>query len=213
MSTPTSSRTSTWVGIALGIVILGLLAAFSIALPEANGDEDSTDAVIDLSLPDTLPGGYTASDDAKAFAGGQLAAQADDIAKQESANHTYGNNVLPDVLGTSASTRTYVANGTDAVFVQVFQSTGGAFAPNSIPDPANTGGQAATEMKAVGDGACILSYGQATAQGQAPPIAFSQCQVTSGELTVQIGSSKVTAEDLVSVADDLLTDLTEDQDQ
>jgi len=213
VSTPTSSRTSTWVGIALGIVILGLLAAFSIALPEASGDEDTKDAVIELSLPDTLPGGYTASDDAQAFAGGQLAAQADDIAKQEGANQTYGNKVLPDVLGTSAATRTYVANGTDAVFVQVFQSTGGAFAPNSIPDPANTGGQAATEMKAVGDGACILSYGQAQAEGQAAPVAFSQCQVTSGELTVQIGSSQVTADDLVAVADDLLTDLTKDQDQ
>ncbi len=213
MSTPTSSRTSTWVGIALGIVILGLLAAFAIALPRRAATTDVKDAVIELSLPDTLPGGYIASDDAKAFAGGQLAAQADDIAKQESANHTYGNKVLPDVLGTSASTRTYVANGTDAVFVQVFQSTGGAFAPNSIPDPANTGGQAATEMKAVGDGACILSYGQATAQGQAPPVAFSQCQVTSGELTVQIGSSKVAGEDLVSAADDLLADLNKDQDQ
>lgn len=194
-------------------MILGLLAAFSIALPKASGDEDTQDAVIELSLPDTLPGGYTASDDPKAFAGGQLEAQADDIAKQESANHTYGNKVLPAVLGTSASTRTYVANGTDAVFVQVFQSTGGAFAPNSIPDPDTTGGQAATEMSSVGDGACILSYGQATAQGQPAPVAFSQCQVTSGELTVQIGSSKVTAEDLVSAADDLLSGLTKDQDQ
>ena len=211
MSTPTSSRTSTVVGIVLGLVILGLMAAFAIGLPKAHGEE--RDQPRELSLPDTLPGGYVASDDPAAFKDGELAAQADTIAAQQRADADHGNKVLPDVLGTSAATRTYVANGTDAVFVQVFQSTGGAFAPNSIPDPANTGGQAATEMKAVGDGACILSYGQATAQGQAPPVAFSQCQVTSGELTVQIGSSQVTADDLVAVADDLLTDLTKDQDQ
>ena len=155
------------------------MAAFAIGLPKAQGDEADAEELT-LTLPDTLPGGYVASDDPAAFEDGQLADQADEIAKQEKANREYGNAVLPEALGTSAATRTYVVNGTEAVFVQVFQSEGGAFAPNSLPDPANTGGQAGTEMKAVGDGACILTYGQAQAEGQAPPVAFSQCQVSHG---------------------------------
>ncbi|WP_028643392.1 hypothetical protein [Nocardioides sp. URHA0020] len=213
MSTPTAAgRTSTWVGILLGLVVLGLMAAFAIGLPKANGGEASETAVqeLDLTLPDKLPGGYVASDDPAAFEGGQLAAQAADIVKQEKAALVYGNKVLPDVLGTAATTRTYVANGTEAVFVQAFQSTGGAFAPNSIPDPASTGGQAGTELVKVGAGACILSYGQAQAQGQPAPVAFSQCQVTHGGATVQVGSSAVAAKDLVVVADNLLKTFKQD---
>jgi hypothetical protein len=215
VSTPTSTgRTPTLAAILLGLLFLGLVAAFAIGLPKAQGDEAGHDAAeeLTLTLPDTLPGGYVASDNPDAFTEGQLADQADEIAKQEQANREYGNKALPEALGTAAATRTYVANGTEAVFVQAFQSEGGAFAPNSVPDPANSGGQANTEIKAVGDGACILTYAQAQAEGQAPPVGFSQCQVSQGEVTVQIGSSAVSAEDLVSVADDLLKTF-QDQDQ
>jgi hypothetical protein len=211
VSTRTSAGRPPLVAILLGLLLLGLLAAFAIGLPKAQGDAaDPESAALTLTLPDTLPGGYVASDDPAAFADGQLADQADEIAKQEQANADYGNGVLPDALGTSAATRTYVSDGTEAVFVQVFQSAGGAFAPNSIPDPENTGGQAPTEMTEVGDGACILTYGQAQAAGEAAPVAFSQCQVSQGELTVQIGSSAVAAEDLVGVADGLLKTFQED---
>lgn len=199
------------VAILLGLLLLGLVAAFAIGLPKAQGDEAGAEPeALELTLPDALPGGYVASDDPAAFADGQLADQADEIAKQEQENADYGNGVLPDALGTSAVTRTYVANGTEAVFVQVFQSEGGAFAPNNIPDPATSAGQPATAMSRVGDGACIVSYGQAQAAGQPAPVAFSQCQVSRGEVTVQIGSSAVGAEDLVGVADDLLKTFQDD---
>ena len=213
MSTPTSAgRTPTLAAILLGLLLLGLMAAFAIGLPKAQGDEAGHAEELTLTLPDTLPGGYVASDDPDAFADGQLADQAAEIAEQEQANREYGNTALPEALGTAAATRTYVANGSEAVFVQAFQSEGGAFAPNSIPDPASSGGQPSTEMKAVGDGACILTYAQAQAEGQAPPVGFSQCQVSQGQVTVQIGSAAVAAEDLVSVADDLLKTF-EGQDQ
>jgi hypothetical protein len=213
VSTPTDTgRTSTWVGILLGLLILGLMAAFAIGLPKAHGDEAAEESAEELvlTLPDKLPGGYVASDDAAAFAGGELAAQADDIAQQEAAGRKHGDEVLPDVLDTPAVTRTYVADGTGAVFVQAFQSRGGAFAPNSLPDPESTGGQAGTEMVKVGPGVCILSYGQAQAEGQAPPVAFSQCQVTQGDVTVQLGSAAVAAEDLVKAGDDLIDVLQKD---
>ena len=125
-------------------LLLGLMAAFAIGLPKAQrrrgrpSPRRST-----LTLPDTLPGGYVASDDPAAFADGELADQADEIAEAGAGQpRRTATTVLPDVLGTAAATRTYVADGTEAVFVQAFQSEGGAFAPNSIPDPANTGGQA-----------------------------------------------------------------------
>ena len=213
VSTPTDAgRTAPWVGILLGLLFLGLMAAFAIGLPKAHGDEatETAPAKLDLTLPGKLPGGYVASDDPAAFAGGDLADQADEIVAQEKASRAYGDQVLPKVLDTAAVTRTYVANGTEAVFVQAFQSTGGAFAPNSIPDPESSGGQASTELTKVGDGACILSYGQAQAEGEAPPVAFSQCQVTRGAVTVQIGSSAVAAKDLVAVAGDLLDLLEKD---
>jgi hypothetical protein len=206
VSTPTSSgRASTWIGIAVGVVLLGLVAAFAIALPKAADADDADSPALDLSLPDTLPGGYTAADDPDSFQGGQLASQAESIAGQQAANSTYGNKVLPDVLGRSAVTRTYVLDGTKAVFVQAFESEGGAFAPNSIPDPAN--GSPATVMKQVGDGACILSYGQPVQGQAATEPAFSQCQVTRDRVTVQIGASGIDAADLVDVAGGLADDL------
>jgi len=200
-----SSRTSTWVAIALGVVLLGLVAAFAIGLPKASSASDQQ--AVDLTLPDKLPGGYAAADDAASFKGGQLAQQADAIAKQQAASTAYGNKVLPDVLGTAATTRSYVVDGTKAVFVQAFQSAGGAFAPTTLVDP-KTSGSGGTTMQKVGDGACILTY--APAQGGAQPSsapADSQCQVSGDQVTVQVQSSEVPAADLVKVADALLADL------
>ena len=201
------NRTSTWVGLLLGLVVLGLFAAFAIGLPKAEGDEGATGGTVDISLPDSLPGGFVAADDADSFKGGQLAAQADQIAKQEKANTAYGNKVLPEVLGTSAVTRSYVKDGTNAVYVQAFQSEGGAFAPNNIPDPSQAAGAPATQMKGVGDGVCILSYGQGAPGSDPTQPVFTQCQVTHDQLTVQIAAAAVTADDLVKAADGLLEKL------
>ncbi|HEU5037472.1 MAG TPA: hypothetical protein VFT70_10735 [Nocardioides sp.] len=210
MSASTSkSRTSTWVGIAVGIVLLGLLAAFAIGLPKAHGDAGESAPALDLSLPDTLPGGYAAADDPASFADGELAQQADQIAQQQAASTKYGNDVLPDVLGNPAATRSYVVDGTKAVFVQVFEAQGGAFAPTVLTDPSTTNGGGGTTMEQVGDGVCILTYGQSQGGTPAAPTtpAASQCQVTHDRLTVQIQSTTVPADELVKVAGTLADDL------
>jgi hypothetical protein len=205
VSTSTSSsRTSTWVGIAVGAILLGLVAAFAIGLPKAADAEESSD--VEIVLPDTLPGGYLAADDPKSFADGQLASQAEAIAQQQAASTDYGNTVLPDVLGHPAATRSYVVDGTQAVFVQVFQAPGGAFAPDNLTDPTTTNGAGGTTMENVGDGVCILEYGQSQGGTPGAPVS-SECQVSRGELTVQIQSAGVAADDLVDVADGLLDDL------
>jgi len=211
VSSPTSAtRTPTWSGIAFGVILLGVVAAFAIGLPKAVGDDGGAETVA-LTLPDTLPGGYAAADDPASFADGDYAEQGKSIAEQEKANTAYGNRVLPEVLGHAAATRTYVLDGSKAVFVQVFAAEGGAFAPNSIPDPDGTSGAPATDMAAVGDGVCILSYGQGSTGAEPTDPVFSQCQVTRHGLTAQIGASGVDAEDLVGTADDLLDEVSQDQ--
>ena len=215
MSATTSpSRNSTVVGIAVGVVLLGLMAAFAVGLPKTTDADDGGESAIALSLPDTLPGGYAAADDPTSFDGGQLAEQADAIAQQQQDSTAYGNKVLPDVLSTSAVTRSYVVEETKAVFVQVIQAPGGAFAPSVLTDPAASKGAGGTTMKAVGDGVCILTYGQSQAgEGPGDPVS-SECQVSRDELTAQVQSSQVAAEALVDLADEVLSGIQgEDQDQ
>ncbi|GAB3195580.1 hypothetical protein GCM10027062_02900 [Nocardioides hungaricus] len=178
------------------------MAAFAIGLPKAAKAEEPTPQV-DLSLPDTLPGGYAAADLAASFADGDLAAQADAIAKQQAASTEYGNQVLPEVLGAPAVTRSYVADGTKAVFVQAFQAEGGAFAPGSLTDPQSTGGAGGVTMESIDGAACILSYGQSqgTSQDAGPGDPTStQCQLTQGGITVQVQSAEVAGADLVALA-------------
>ena len=192
------------VGIALGLFILGALTAFSLGLPNGAEADEPVEPVA-LALPDTLPGGYGAADLPASFEDGELAEQADAIAKQQADSTAYGNEVLPDVLGTSAVTRSYVVNGTQAVFVQVFQADGGAFAPSSLTDPETTDGAGGITMKNVGDGVCILTIGQIQpGQAAADVPTSSECQVSSDGLTVQLSSDDITAGDLVDLADEIL---------
>ena len=110
--------------------------------------------------------------------------------------------MLPDVLDSAAVTRSYVVNGTQAVFVQVFQADGGAFSPSSLTDPETTNGQGGITMRSVGDGVCILTIGQ-TVEGQSPADVqtSSECQVSRDGVTVQVSADQVAADDLVELAD------------
>ncbi|GAA4362130.1 hypothetical protein ACFPKY_15025 [Nocardioides caricicola] len=191
------------VGIVLGLLILTSMVLFSVVLPEATGDDEGSETHESLSftLPDTLPGGYAAADLESSFDGGELAAQAAAIAEQQGGSTEYGNEVLPEVLDTSAVTRSYVVNGTEAVFVQVMQAEGGAFSPSSLTDPESTDGAGGITMQKVGDGVCILTSG-ATQMGAPGPTA-SECQVSHDGVTVQVSSDTVAAEDLVGLAADV----------
>ena len=209
MSTPTAdNRTSTWVGIALGVVFLGLVAAFAIGLPKA-ADADEVEVAAppgDLTLPDTLPGGYTAADLPEAFTG-DYADRAEEVSKAQQAAREHGDQVLANVLDEPAVTRTYASTDLHAVFVQGFRAAGGAFAPDSLPDPATAQGQPVPELVSVGDGACIVS--RQPSQTGAPvdestPPTYAQCQVSEGELTVQVGAQGLQPDEMVDIADHVL---------
>jgi hypothetical protein len=209
VSTPTpDSRKPIWVGIALGVVLLGLMAAFAIGLPKAADADEGAPPAGDLSLPDTLPGGYTAADLPEAFTG-EYADRAEEVSKLQQSAREHGDQVLADVLSEPAVTRTYASKDLKtAVFVQGFRAAGGAFAPDSLPDPADTQGQSVPQLVAVGDGACIVSppttqAGAPPADASAPP-AYAQCQVSEGELTVQVGAQGLQAESMVEIADHVL---------
>ena len=95
VSAPTSeNRTSTWVGIALGVVLLGLVAAFAIALPKAADAEEPRPPPRHLTLPDTLPGGYTAADLPEAFTG-EYAERADEVSEQQQATRSTATRCSP----------------------------------------------------------------------------------------------------------------------
>ena len=207
MSTSTRGNSHV-IAILAGLVLLGLVAAFAIGLPKATGDEgtgSSSSTPDHIAMPDSLPGGYRAADDADSFAGGQLESQAKQIAAQQQEATAYANKVLPKALGAPAASRSYVLDGTQAVFVQVFTSDGGAFAPSSLSDPAASNGGGGRTMEAVGDGVCILTYGQSQNGAAATSPSDSQCQVSKNGLTAQIEAGTVAPEDLVKAADALLS--------
>lgn len=203
----TSSSVSTIVGIVVGVVLLGLVAAFAIGLPKTADAADGEEAAptVELSLPDTLPGGYAAADQPESFAEGELAEQAETIAQQQADGTAYGNEVLPDVLGHPAVTRSYVVEGSKAVFVQVFAAEGGALAPNSLTDPESTGGAGGLTMENIDGAACILSYGQSE-DGSVGEPASTQCQLSGDGLTVQVQSNQVPGDALVELANAILAD-------
>jgi len=207
VSTPTSrSRKPAVLGLSLGILLLALVAGFGIGLPQLDegGHGGSSDAP--LSLPDELPGGYPAADDPAAFADTDLAEQGEQIADQQRSSTDYGNSVLGDVLDRPAATRTYVADGSIPVFVQVFRADGVAFAPQSFVDPASGQG-GGTTMERVGAGVCILTYGQSMPGDDAAEPMAAQCQVAGDGITVQLHASGVPAADLVASGEELLADL------
>ena len=193
-----------FIGGVLGLLILAGMVLLSVVLPEATGAEESTEDRT-LTLPDTLPGGYAAADLAESFEGGDLDEQSEQIAEGQGESTTYGNEVLPEVLGRSAVTRSYVVNGTQGVFIQVFAAEGGAFSPDSFIDPETTAGTGGTTMENVGDGVCILTSGQAQPGiAEAGLQTSSQCQVSRDGLTVQLSSDEVPADELVDVAADVI---------
>jgi hypothetical protein len=201
----TSRHASTIVGVAVGILLLGLMAAFAIGLPKSADTSETEEAApdVELTLPDTLPGGYAAADLPESFADGELAEQAETIAEQQAESADYGNEVLPDVLGHPAVTRSYVLDGSKAVFVQVFAAEGGALAPNSLTDPEGTGGAGGLTMENVDGAACILGYGQSQDGSLGDPTS-TQCQLSEDGLTVQVQSNQVVAEDLVALSREIL---------
>ena len=178
---PKNSRIAI-LGIALGAIILGLIAVFAIVLPKAADDASGA-----VKLPDTLPGGYVATDLPKAFAGAPATdqEQVDAAVRSEKAARAFGDEVLAD-SGATAATRTYLGKDLQtAVVVQAFRAAGGAFSPFQFTNPETVqAGSQVEQLVRKGHAVCI-ERGQADGQGGVSG-GYIQCQRSEGNLTIQV---------------------------
>jgi hypothetical protein len=181
-----SNRRVVLPGVILGVLVLALAAVFAIVLPKVNGENDT------LSLPDTLPGGYTAVDLEKAYASaGSQGATDDDITKAAAAarnERTFGDDSL-DGADMDAVTRAYASKDLQTgVFVQLYRAAGGALSPYQFSVPKNAqAGESIQQLVRKGDVVCIEN-GSADGQGSLQT-SFVQCQKSEGEMTVQVTTS------------------------
>lgn len=221
---PTRSSTNTVLSLAAGIVLLGLMVAFTVGLPHVTGDNDSAggsggDAA--AALPATLAGGWTAlvpagkGDDASASPSADPSADPSAAASDEDQNRAalaYVNATLDKVYDESTQFQAYVSKaGDQIVTATLFDAAGGAFAPpNGVADPTSYGlDRAPVELTRVGDAVCIANYQSGTPSGGAEqpadptPLAVS-CQEQHAGSTVQLGSTQMSVDDTVKLLDDVV---------
>lgn len=184
-------------GVLVGLVVLGLIAVFAIALPKM-----SDPGAIDL--PETLPGGYTAMDLEQAYAG--LAdAPEDQVAQaraQEQVNRAYAEKVLDEAYDVEIANRAYLKeDGSALVTVQAFRAPGGAFSPVQFTDPSSAQPGATVERLVVeGEAVCVV-HGQLGEGGEVTP-QYTQCQRSEADLTLQVTGS-LDAEGVAEIIDEL----------
>jgi len=185
-------------GIALGAVALALVVVFAVFLPKAVGD--TTDAS-PITLPKTLPGGYTSAALPEAWKGNSnVAGQEDQIVQQVQAELDFGDSQLKKTTGGSFGNAIYLKDsGQSIFFVQAFRAAGGAVSPGEISDPSKLQqGTSVDQLTTVGDATCIVTGTVATG-GQVQP-AQTKCQQSDGDLTVQVTAPSVAASDVAKVA-------------
>lgn len=178
-----SNRRVVLPGVIIGVLLLALAVVFAVVLPKANGDNG------DLSLPDTLPGGFSATDLSSTWknAPEATADKVESAAASERSARTYGDNAF-EAAGVDAVTRGYIDEKfQQPVFVQAFRAQGGAFSPFQFADPKTAqSGQQVQRLVRQGDAICI-EVGSSDGQGGSQP-AYVQCQKSEGDLTVQVTS-------------------------
>jgi hypothetical protein len=188
-----SERQAPLIGVLLGLVLLGAVAAFAVALPKATGDE-TTDAG-EVTLPDTLPHGLVAEDQTEGVDVEQYAAI------QESASDG-----LEDLYDAPAVVRAYATEDRAVqATVTVLDRAPGLFDPQGPPvDPSLQGFERSFyELRGVGDAVCNLIWGEPVPEGQpvdesADPRAV-MCQLGDGDRTFEFLGSGLSAEAAVEV--------------
>lgn len=184
-------------GLLLGAVLLGLMAVFAIAIPKLHGTSD-------ITLPDTLPGGYTATDLPGAYKNvpAQAQPQVATYLKGEQKSLAQGNKALKDAYG-AGKTRTYVnltPQSQSSIVVTAFHSDGGAFAPLAIADPSTVAQQGGGDvLVSAGDAVCIQHL--AATQTGSTQTAYYECQKSQNGLTVQVTSQAKSLSEAVRTTD------------
>lgn len=191
-----SERRATLIGVLLGVVLLGAVAAFGIALPKAT--DDTADAV-EAVLPDTLPHGLVAEDQREGVDPERLAEIQDSAAEG-----------LEDLYDAPAAVRAYASEDRAVqATVTVLDRAPGLFDPQGPPiDPKLLGYERSFyELRRVGDAVCNVFWGEPVPEGQpvdesADPRAL-QCQLGDGDRTFELFGSGLSAEDAVEILESL----------
>ena len=191
----TNRRLGLGLGVLLGAVALALVAAVAVLLPEATGDDE-------VSLPDSLPGGWKAVD----APGG---ADAPDASAMEEAT-AYVDDVYADVYDEPVAFRAYADSDVATfVVVTVFTSDGGAFGPpNGVADPeALELERATTELVRRGDVVCVANYqpvaaGEDAGEESEGPIGVS-CQLPTDGHTIQLATNGLDLDETVQLVHDV----------
>lgn len=195
-----SERSAGPVGVLLGVVLLGAVAAFGIALPEATGEEEkSADEQDEIVLPDKLPHGLVAQDDLDT-----------EVAARYEAAQQSGAEGLEEVFGVPAAVRGYAAKGGQVqVTITVLDQAPGLFDPHGPPIAPEVLGleRSVYELRRVGDAVCDLFWQETVPQGQ--PIdesidpAAVQCQLGDGDRTIEMFASGLSLSDATDVLESL----------
>ncbi|WP_028660347.1 hypothetical protein [Nocardioides insulae] len=186
-------------GLVTGLVVLAVLIGFAVLLPKATGNNAA------IELPDELPGGYHALDQAETFTAFEdqqiTEKQAQQTADTFAAQREYGDKQLDDAYEFPAVTRNYVsADGSTVAYVTALRADGEAFAPDVLIDPSlGVLPGARVETLATDDEVTCITHADVNQQvGQVVPAGVT-CRRTDGEFTLQVaGQAEV----------DVMTDLT-----
>lgn len=202
--TPAAQRA---VGLGLGAVVLGLLVVLAVALPKAEGETGTAGAV---ALPDTLPGGWTATDALDVDALPAEAGIDAEAIQRQADRRAYAEQAYAEVYDEAPTFRTYTDDSlAKYALVTVFTGESAAFAPGDPPVDAEAEGLArsTSELVREGDALCSVSY-QAVAAGQeaGEPTTIS-CQLPTAGRTVQLQTQGVPVEDTFALLDDLATEV------
>lgn len=191
-------------GLVGGIVVLGLLVAFTVLLPKSGGGAAD-------SLPDTLPGGLRAADLVRDQDDAEQQGRAEEFAERQGEVNESGQEQLEELFDAPAAVRTYQDEQFERqVTITVVEKAAGPFLPNGPPfDPSFVDLERnVSELVSVGDGVCALYFQQAVPEGeeipedQEQPQAL-QCQVGAGGTTYQLFGQGLSADEAVEILDGL----------
>lgn len=198
--TPAAQRA---VGLGLGAVLLGLFVVLAVALPKAQGETGASGAV---ALPDTLAGGWTATD---ALDPDEMPAEAGidaEAIERQADRRAFAEQAYAEVYDQAPAFRTYTDDSLQKyALVTVFSGESHAYAPGDPPIDAEAEGLARSTSELVrrGDALCSASYQPVAAGEDAGEATSVSCQLPIAGRTVQLQAQGISVDDTFALLDTL----------
>jgi hypothetical protein len=175
-------------GLSLGVIVLALFIVLAVLLPRAEGSTGS------VALPDTLPGGYKATDLDATFAGQSDLGQ---VAKQQRDRLEDTKKAYDGVYDEPVAFRAYTDKTLNSlVGVTVFGDEGDTFGP-----PVGT--SQASDLVRQGDVVCEVTYSQDQSGQVSSTPSSVVCQLPAHEQTIQVAAGGLTVPQVVKLTHDV----------